>query len=998
MEGKTLFEDKHRLSLKCVLFLFYGGLGCIYPFLQSNMAHKGFDYNEIYSISVIIPIAALFGPLVFALLVDKWATSNAFAYGKRIRILTAVSLIASIVLYVVLMFGVSRTPPPEICTPQASFMCNKKGAYILQEKCTEDGVCHNWDYNKNGLLNLKDCSYSCQREVQFESNCYERQDHAVRMAALQNSDEDSEDAGSVGEESESVRADDGSGSNEAVDVAKSNDLDGDGIPNDQDPDDDNDGIPDSQDDDDDNDGIPDAQDMDDDNDGIPDSADVDSKMTANDLDGDGIPNDQDDDDDNDGIPDAQDEDDDNDGVPDAQDEDDDNDGIPDAEDTDAKSKGNDLDGDGIPNDQDDDDDNDGIPDTEDPDDDNDGVPDAQDTDDDNDGIPDSRDKDSISKHNDLDGDDAEDDDDDNDGIPDAEDIDDDNDGIPDDQEDKPRSDDLDGDGIPNDQDDDDDNDGIPDSEDTDDDNDGIADAEDVDDDNDGIPDILDAGSRNANDLDGDGIPNDQDDDDDNDGILDDDDTDDDNDGIPDSIDDDDDNDGISDAAENVVADYAAPQICHDSDEDDEDEDEKCYSYSGEVIEVKASFDEHNERDEVEECMYPLDGFKCQIDKAWIKAQESGCKPVIECAIVEQYDDNTSLLYGTSCDGDEDNDGDDDRGDSTFYFYLSIRSLLDFFLLAALTLFNTIVIITTRDPASGVGDFGHQLVWGAIGWIVFFNDDSEQPYLLFIILNTIAAVVLLSPLKMDLSPPEEWWKFKTNPQKFFSVPAFVKYAKKCWLPFLITFALGSLWSIIDSVDESHMTDVPKVEKVDHFEKEGAMRPVWRTIMLAGDLLAIPVLIFSKRIIEVFGTCKILVAAALSLVARYVLLAIFDWELWDVIEDWLLPATLGLTWVTIVLLFRDILPRKATAIAQALPVIAHFGFGRFFGALIGIENDYDHLENDYEIIAGVLFGITIAGIILYRYKEIVLSHVGQYIPSLKPCENVKVAENGKGETDV
>lgn len=192
MEGKTLFEDKHRLSLKCVLFLFYGGeficihfcrrfflgfkfvrsnlnyvdefeicilihfpgLGCIYPFLQSNMAHKGFDYSEIYSISVIIPIAALFGPLVFALLVDKWATSNAFAYGKRVRILTAISLIASIVLYVVLMFGVSRTPPPEICTPQASFMCNKKGAYILQEKCTEESTCHDWDYNKvNSQIN-----------------------------------------------------------------------------------------------------------------------------------------------------------------------------------------------------------------------------------------------------------------------------------------------------------------------------------------------------------------------------------------------------------------------------------------------------------------------------------------------------------------------------------------------------------------------------------------------------------------------------------------------------------------------------------------------------------------------------------------------------------------------------------------------------------------------------------------------------------------------------
>ena len=47
-----------------------------------------------------------------------------------------------------------------------------------------------------------------------------------------------------------------------------NDLDGDGIPNNKDPDIDGDGIPNSQDPDDDNDGIPDAEDADADGDGV----------------------------------------------------------------------------------------------------------------------------------------------------------------------------------------------------------------------------------------------------------------------------------------------------------------------------------------------------------------------------------------------------------------------------------------------------------------------------------------------------------------------------------------------------------------------------------------------------------------------------------------------------------------------------------------------------------------------------------------------------------
>ncbi|MEX0325925.1 MAG: dockerin type I domain-containing protein [Puniceicoccaceae bacterium] len=75
-----------------------------------------------------------------------------------------------------------------------------------------------------------------------------------------------------------------------------NDIDGDGIPNDEDPDDDNDGIPDEEDPDMDGDQIPNDED--------------------DDVDGDGKKNDEDDDDDGDGIPDGLDNDDDNDGVPD----------------------------------------------------------------------------------------------------------------------------------------------------------------------------------------------------------------------------------------------------------------------------------------------------------------------------------------------------------------------------------------------------------------------------------------------------------------------------------------------------------------------------------------------------------------------------------------------------------------------------------------------------------------------------------------------------------
>ena len=71
----------------------------------------------------------------------------------------------------------------------------------------------------------------------------------------------------------------------------SNDFDGDGLVDAEDPDDDNDNIPDELDDDDDGDGIPDDRDNDDDNDGIPDD------QEGLDSDGDGTPDAMDNDDD-----------------------------------------------------------------------------------------------------------------------------------------------------------------------------------------------------------------------------------------------------------------------------------------------------------------------------------------------------------------------------------------------------------------------------------------------------------------------------------------------------------------------------------------------------------------------------------------------------------------------------------------------------------------------------------------------------------------------------
>jgi MFS_1 like family len=71
---------------------------------------------------------------------------------------------------------------------------------------------------------------------------------------------------------------------------------------------------------------------------------------------------------------------------------------------------------------------------------------------------------------------------------------------------------------------------------------------------------------------------------------------------------------------------------------------------------------------------------------------------------------------------------------------------------------------------------------------------------------------------------------------------------------------------------------------------------------------------------------LIASFAVYILRYTGLAILDAPWWTLSMEVLEPVTLGLTWVTIVMYFRHIIPRRLTATGQAIPVIAHFCLGK------------------------------------------------------------------------
>ena len=396
------------------------------------------------------------------------------------------------------------------------------------------------------------------------------------------SDDDEVDCGTDPLDANDVPSD--SDGNGICDALEGDDFDGDGISNENDPDDDNDGWDDTDEvscntnplngdstpTDTDGDGVCDYLDSDDDNDGVEDGIDCDpldpNETTDNDLDG--ICDGADDDDDNDGVLDGDDafpndpsewSDADGDGKGDNVDDDDDNDGVSDlmeercfSDPLDANSLPTDTDGDGDCDPIDYDDDDDGYTDQvegwcgSDPldvnsvpvDSDGDGECDTMDNDGDNDGVDDDQDAfpDDATEWVDTDGD----------GIGDNADTDVDGDGWMNVEEDSCGSDSMDSGSVPLDSDgdgdcdgidSDDDGDGVDDVDDAfpddssewvDTDGDGFGDNGDYDDDGDGWTDSSE-GDCGSDALDGDSVPADSDDD-----------------GNCDLLDPDDDGDGVAD--------------------------------------------------------------------------------------------------------------------------------------------------------------------------------------------------------------------------------------------------------------------------------------------------------------------------------------------------------------------------------------------------------------------------------------------------------------------
>ncbi|XP_057672616.1 uncharacterized protein LOC130904080 [Diorhabda carinulata] len=155
---KIKYVNVNLISLKCILFLIFGAIGSLFPFLPLHMNFLGLSKDEAVVISIVSPLIALIGPLVAAPLADRLAGTSGNSprskNGGYLRVMIAISLAFTTILYWLLL-----VVEPIRKGANVSFICDEQGAFVLQDRCRTN--CYNWDEDKGSLL-VTNCIYTCR--------------------------------------------------------------------------------------------------------------------------------------------------------------------------------------------------------------------------------------------------------------------------------------------------------------------------------------------------------------------------------------------------------------------------------------------------------------------------------------------------------------------------------------------------------------------------------------------------------------------------------------------------------------------------------------------------------------------------------------------------------------------------------------------------------------------------------------------------------------------
>ncbi|KAK3863611.1 hypothetical protein Pcinc_030637 [Petrolisthes cinctipes] len=119
--------NKNLVSLKLLLFTFYGALGCLMAFLTVHMRSIGLTIPELTWINSVLPLTSLIGPPLVGMLADKLG---------HYRPITIVCMLLAAFLHTALLFVPSR----DSLSGGESWLtlrCDETGAALVVEACQQ---------------------------------------------------------------------------------------------------------------------------------------------------------------------------------------------------------------------------------------------------------------------------------------------------------------------------------------------------------------------------------------------------------------------------------------------------------------------------------------------------------------------------------------------------------------------------------------------------------------------------------------------------------------------------------------------------------------------------------------------------------------------------------------------------------------------------------------------------------------------------------------------
>ncbi|KMQ98495.1 macrophage mhc class i receptor 2-like protein [Lasius niger] len=137
---KKKLINTNLISLKCLLFVFFGGIGCLFPFLPLHMTKVGLNIENVRFVSMVSPAVAILGPLIAGPIADKLAgrqsNNDKSSTGRYLRVMIAVACIFSALFYSLLLLvpSVGRNLPLAGKGPDLKFNCDRRGAMEDREE------------------------------------------------------------------------------------------------------------------------------------------------------------------------------------------------------------------------------------------------------------------------------------------------------------------------------------------------------------------------------------------------------------------------------------------------------------------------------------------------------------------------------------------------------------------------------------------------------------------------------------------------------------------------------------------------------------------------------------------------------------------------------------------------------------------------------------------------------------------------------------------------